>query len=161
MRGVWRITNLLCAVLAVAGVGTGNAAAQTQPNVVLVLTDDQRWDTLNVMPTVQSRLVDRGVTFENAFVTNALCCPSRATYLTGQYSHSTGVYLNTGPRGGLRRSTTPRRSPRGSTMPATDGVHRQVSDGYVGPDVPPGWDRWVAYSRAERLLLLSAQRRRC
>ena len=70
MRGVWRITILLCAVLAVALLGTGTAAAQSRPNLVLVLTDDQRWDTLSVMPTVQSRLVDRGVTFENAFVVN-------------------------------------------------------------------------------------------
>ena len=84
---------MLGAVLAVALVGSGTAEAQTRPNVVLVLTDDQRWDTLNVMPTVQRRLVARGVTFTNAFVTNALCCPSRASYLTGRYSHGTGVYV--------------------------------------------------------------------
>ena len=113
---------MLCAVLAVALIGTGNAEAQTRPNVVLVLTDDQRWDTLNVMPTVQSRLVARGVTFTNAFVVNPVCCPSRASTLTGRYSHSTGVYNNGGPYRGLAllsaRARAPR-SPPGSKAAAT------------------------------------------
>jgi N-acetylglucosamine-6-sulfatase len=149
VRGVWRITILFCAVLAVALIGSANAGAQAQPNIVLVLTDDQRWDTLNVMPTVQSRLVNRGVTFRNAFVTNALCCPSRATYLTGQYSHSTGVYLNTGPRGGVGSFDD------SSTIATwlhdagyTTALIGRYLNGYIGPSVPPGWDRWVAYSGA-------------
>jgi arylsulfatase A-like enzyme len=147
LRGVWRISTLLCAVLAVALIGTGNAEAQTRPNVVLVLTDDQRWDTLNVMPRVQRRLVARGVTFTNAFVTNALCCPSRATFLTGQYSHSTGVYLNTGPRGGVGAFDD------SSTIATwlhdagyTTALIGKYLNGYVGPSVPPGWDQWVAFS---------------
>jgi N-acetylglucosamine-6-sulfatase len=147
VRGVWRITTLLCAVLAVALIGSGSAGAQTQPNILLVLTDDQRWDTLSVMPRVQSRLVRRGVTFRNAFVTNALCCPSRATYLTGQYSHSTGVYLNTGPRGGAASFDD------SSTIATwlddagyTTALVGRYLNGYVGTRVPPGWDRWFAYS---------------
>jgi N-acetylglucosamine-6-sulfatase len=147
LRGVWRISTLLCAVLAVALIGTGNAEAQTQPNIVLVLTDDQRWDTLDVMPRVQSRLVARGVTFTSAFVTNALCCPSRATFLTGQYSHSTGVYLNTGSRGGVGAFDD------SSTIATwlhdagyTTALIGKYLNGYVGPSVPPGWDRWVAFS---------------
>jgi N-acetylglucosamine-6-sulfatase len=150
VRGVWRFITLLCAVLAVALIGTGNAEAQARPNVVLVLTDDQRWDTLNVMPTVQSRLVARGVTFRNAFATNALCCPSRATFLTGQYSHSTGVYLNTGPRGGAGAFDD------SSTIATwlhdagyTTALVGKYLNGYVGPTVPPGWDRWVAFSGSQ------------
>jgi N-acetylglucosamine-6-sulfatase len=149
VRGVWLTITLLGAVIAVALVGTGDAAAQSPPNVVLVLTDDQRWDTLGFMPTVQSQLVDRGVTFENAFVTNALCCPSRATFLTGKYSHSTGVYLNTGPRGGVGAFDD------SSTIATwlddagyTTALVGRYLNGYVGPAVPPGWDRWVAYSGA-------------
>src|SRR4051794_3073440 len=48
-----------------------------QPNIVMILTDDQRWDTLSYMPTVESELVGHGVTFTNAFVENPACCPSR------------------------------------------------------------------------------------
>jgi arylsulfatase A-like enzyme len=146
VRGVWRITTLLCAVLAVALVGTGNAEAQTRPNVVLVLTDDQRWDTLNVMPTVQSQLVARGVTFSNAFVTNALCCPSRATFLTGRYSHSTGVYVNTGPRGGAAFDDSSTIATWLRAAGYTTALVGKYLNGYVGPTPPPGWDRWVAFS---------------
>src|SRR6185436_18335919 len=58
-----------------------------RPNLVIVLSDDQRWDTIDathqspvrpgpVMPTVTEKLIDEGVLFPNAFVTTALCCPS-------------------------------------------------------------------------------------
>ena len=65
-----------------------------EPNIVLILTDDQRFDTLWAMPTVQSQLVAKGIEFTKGYVSNAVCCPSRSTILTGQYSHLTGVYTN-------------------------------------------------------------------
>jgi arylsulfatase A-like enzyme len=149
VRGVWRLITLLFAVLAVALVGTGYAEAQARPNVVLVLTDDQRWDTLNVMPTVQSQLVDRGVTFENAFVVNPVCCPSRASTLTGRYSHSTGVYNNGGPFGGWG-SFRPREASTIATWLQEGGYRTgffgKYLNNYGGPFVPPGWTRWVAFS---------------
>src|SRR5213594_443941 len=74
-------------------------AASQPPNVVVIVTDDQRWDSLDVVPIVQRELVGHGVTFANAFVSNPLCCPSRASILTGDYSHSTGVYRQIPPFG--------------------------------------------------------------
>src|SRR4029453_11671046 len=102
--GVLALALALVAACEGAGLGTPTAAARTgkPPNVVLVLTDDQRWDTLRTMPTVQKELVAYGVTFTNSFVANPLCCPSRSSIFTWQYSHSTGVYLNAGPHGGFR-----------------------------------------------------------
>ena len=77
------------------------AKAQTaQPNIVIILTDDQRWDTLRRMPQLQDLLVDRGVRYSNAMVPTSLCCPSRASLLRGQYAHSTGVWSNGPPTGG-------------------------------------------------------------
>src|SRR5215204_4623728 len=82
---------LVCGVLAAAfpiaaaapSLGHAPLAAQTatKPNIIVVLTDDQRWDLLGFMPRVKARLVDRGVTFSKAFVTTSLCCPSRASIL--------------------------------------------------------------------------------
>lgn len=121
-------------------------AASTAPNVVLILTDDQRWDTLAAMPTVQRELAGRGVAFANAFVVNPLCCPSRASTLTGGYSHSTGVYLNTGPRGlpALRDESTL------ATWLDDAGYETafvgKYLNGYARTDPPPGWDRWVAFT---------------
>ena len=68
------------------------------PNTVLLDMDIQ----FGLGFMVRSDLVAHGVTFTNAFVVNSLCCPSRTSILTGQYSHSTGVYSNNGPYGGYQ-----------------------------------------------------------
>ena len=84
-----------------------------QPNIVVILTDDQRWDSLSLMPTVESELVGNGLTFTNAFVENPLCCPSRTSFLTGLDSHSTGIYANDAPYGGFSMfDDQPRLPPR-------------------------------------------------
>ena len=101
--GVHRLLALLIVGVALLSAVSG-AAAATRPNILFVLTDDQRFDTLCAMPTVQRELVGKGVKFTNAFVVNALCCPSRASILTGLYSHSTDVYGNNGQDGGFPRS---------------------------------------------------------
>ena len=78
-----------------AGVGaTFAAAAVTRPNILLIVTDDQKDGTVTpqIMPNVTRYLIQGGVTFDNAFITDSWCCPSRASILTGQYSHTNGVY---------------------------------------------------------------------
>jgi N-acetylglucosamine-6-sulfatase len=72
-----------------------------RPNIVVILTDDQRRETLTYMPAVQRLLVDRGTRYTQAMVPTSLCCPSRATILTGRYAHSTKVFGN-GDVGGAR-----------------------------------------------------------
>jgi N-acetylglucosamine-6-sulfatase len=144
-RGLWILLPLLACLLALPG--QAEAQVGEPPNIVLVLTDDQRWDTLGVMPTVQNELVAQGVSFSNAFVTNPVCCPSRSTILTGRYSHGTGVYSNSGPNGGFKafddRSTL-------ATWLDSDGYQTALIGkylvGYSGSYIPRGWDRWVAFS---------------
>jgi arylsulfatase A-like enzyme len=123
-----------------------------QPNIVLIVSDDQRYDELSHMPNVQSDLIDRGVNFSNAFVSNPLCCPSRVSILTGQYSHSSGVYSNDGDYGGF-----PAFGGDDSTIATwlddagydTGLVGKYLN--HYGPGasyIPPGWDRWVAFNDA-------------
>lgn len=66
------------------------------PNIVLVLTDDQRWDTLWAMPFLQDLVFDRGIEFANSFTSTSLCCPDRASIFTGLYAHNHGVTSNAG-----------------------------------------------------------------
>src|SRR5919109_799954 len=65
------------------------AQAPGPPNILLIVTDDQRADSPRVMPTLLNEIAGHGIRFRKAFVPNALCCPSRASILTGLYSHST------------------------------------------------------------------------
>jgi arylsulfatase A-like enzyme len=120
-------------------------ASNRPPNIVLVLTDDQRWDMLGRMPKVQRRLVDHGIKFKRAFVVNSFCCPSRATILTGQYSHSTGVYNVEPPHGGFvsfhDQSTVVTWLHAAGYRTALIGKYL---NGYSGTYIPPGWDRWFA-----------------
>jgi hypothetical protein len=74
----------------------------TAPNIVMILADDQRYDELSYLPNVQNLLMANGLTFTNAFVSNPDCCPSRASTLTGEYSHLTDIYRNDSPHGGYR-----------------------------------------------------------
>ena len=74
-----------------------------RPNIVLVVTDDQRVDELRAMPRTQRRIQRRGTTFTHALSPYPLCCPARASILTGQYAHNHGVRANVPPRGGFTK----------------------------------------------------------
>ncbi|MDP9330338.1 MAG: sulfatase-like hydrolase/transferase [Actinomycetota bacterium] len=128
------------------------------------MTDDQGWDTatLEAMPHLTRILANNpSITYANSFVPNSMCCPSRASTLTGDYSHTTGVFGNKGSWGGFGAFTP---APEGhSTSSVNDtttiatGMHDagyrtaligKYLNGYPGGKhwnyVPPGWDRWFA-----------------
>ncbi len=130
------------------------AQEEDPPSILLIVTDDQRWDTLWSMPEVQRSLVERGVTFSESFTTSSLCCPSRASILTGQYPHTTGVYRQGPPYGGFKSfddTTTIATALRaggyrtGFFGKYLDSFQSDALAGYV----PPGWDRWVAFVHSE------------
>jgi N-acetylglucosamine-6-sulfatase len=133
-------------------------ATATRPNIVFILTDNQRWDTLAGMPKVRSNLVDRGVKFSDALVENPWCCPSRASILTGQYSHTTGVYTNTSPDGGFPafndRSTIATWLRNSGYATALVGKYLNGYGSHLDrcrcTYIPPGWDRWVGLKQLRR-----------
>lgn len=128
--------------------GEENSSSE-RPNIILVMTDDQDAASAEHMPHLQSLFVERGADFENAFVTNALCCPSRATMLRGQYSHNHGIVGNEWPMGGFRKfrasgvesSTVATRLKSAGYRTAYFGKYL---NGYASTHVPPGWDEWNA-----------------
>jgi len=130
---------------------TGSGSA---PNVVVVLLDDLDQLTMpywEAMPKTRARLADRGLVFENSFVSAPECCPSRATNLTGNYPHNTGVYDATGPDGGYPTFTL---SGAEQATVATRLHAAGYRTSFVGKylngyeldydTVPPGWDDWFA-----------------
>ncbi len=134
------------------------AAAPTDRGVVLVIVDDMRADEMRVMPKTRAWLQDSGARFTNAYAPTPLCCPARATILTGQYAHNHGVMDNnsTPPHPG---SVTAFDDSRTLATVLDDSVYT----GYVGkylnrygePNgigssyVPPGWDHWWPGTKGE------------
>jgi N-acetylglucosamine-6-sulfatase len=120
-----------------------------RPNVVVLMTDDQTLESMRVMPGVRRTLAERGTMFSRSFVSFSLCCPSRATFLTGQYAHNHGVVGNRPPTGGYgaleAAETLPVWLRRAGylTMHVGKFLNRYGMDG-PPTDVPPGWDEWHA-----------------
>src|SRR5262245_58532406 len=77
--------------------------ALATPNIVVIMTDDDAVNTLALQPKVQSLLVEKGVSFTNAYSALSSCCPDRATLLRGQFPHNHGVTTNEPPNGGWAR----------------------------------------------------------
>jgi N-acetylglucosamine-6-sulfatase len=136
----------------------GPNAAPLRPNIVFILTDDQRFDTVDtthsidgvtpVMPTVMSEIVGKGVSFQSSFVTTDLCAPSRSSLLAAKYAHTTGVHDNGGADGGFGAFDD------SSTVAVWlhaagyhTGIYGKYLNGY-GPAAPyqaPGWDEWHVF----------------
>ncbi len=85
---------LLIAALLMQSCATLPRLDEKRPNFLIILTDDQRYDTMSYMPVTQATLFDQGVSFTHAYDTTPLCCPARASILTGEYAHNTGVHTN-------------------------------------------------------------------
>src|SRR5215208_4593363 len=125
-----------------------------QPNIVFILADDMRKDDLKYMPNTTALLQSTGMTFENAFVSNTLCCPSRATIMRGQYSHNTGVWSNsssdsssTTAGGWLVYQQYGNEADNVATRLQAagykTGLFGKYLNGYDNTTYrPPGWDRW-------------------
>jgi arylsulfatase A-like enzyme len=128
-----------------------------QPNIVLIMTDDEDVAIHEFMPKTKALLEDRGTTFDHFFVTYPLCCPSRASILRGQYAHNTHIVGNEPPWGGfekfrhlgLEESTV-------ATWLQEAGYHTAMIGKYLNryvPErdgVPPGWDEWYVGGNAHR-----------
>lgn len=119
-------------------------------DVVLIVTDDQAWHTLQFMPHTNALIGDAGVRFSRAFATTPLCCPSRSSILKGQYAHNHGVLGNTAPLGGAGRFND---ASTLATWLKSEGYHTGLFGKYLNgyaqltpwPYVPPGWVDWRAF----------------
>jgi len=145
-----RILLVCLAALAVAAPAHARpvtAADDGRPNILVVMTDDQALDDVRLMPNVRRLLAREGTTFADAVDSYPLCCPARATFITGQYAHNHGVAGNFYPYGwyGMkgRGNTLPRWLQRSGYRTALIG---KWLNGYGSRDghgeVPKGFDIW-------------------
>jgi arylsulfatase A-like enzyme len=141
--------------------GHGSGTASGRPNIVFVLTDDLSMNLLRFMPHVRA-MERNGLTFKQYFVSDSLCCPSRASIFTGNFPHDTRVFGNAGPNAGFQtfykrgeeRHTFAEALQRAGYVTAMMGKYL---NGYMqtrhrfaflartnvpATYVPPGWNEW-------------------
>ena len=125
------------------------------PNIVLILTDDQRADELGEMDVVRSEIADKGVTLSRGFVSTPNCCPSRASFLTGLYSQHSGVWTNgegLNPHyGGYQAFQANGNETRTIAYVLNQvGYRTGLAGKYLNEmwdnPIPSGWDSWAAFA---------------
>ncbi|MEA3275334.1 MAG: sulfatase-like hydrolase/transferase, partial [Pseudomonadota bacterium] len=146
-------------LLSLPAVQVSAAEAISRPNIIVIMADDLDTASLRaalelqspefpdgLMPHLKRFVVEPGVEFAESFVTFPLCCPSRATYLTGLYPHNHNVLGNLPPAGGFYRFDDT------STI-ATWLLAGGYRTGHIGKYlngyqdatyVPPGWSDWYS-----------------
>jgi arylsulfatase A-like enzyme len=138
--------------IAVATAWSENAAqaepSSGRPNIVVFMTDDETVAELGGMPHTRRLIERQGVRFARSYVSYPVCCPSRATYLTGQYAHNHGVMGLYPPTGGYgrfdKRNALPVWLQRAGYHTAHLGKFLNGYGDQEPADVPPGWSDWHA-----------------
>jgi len=117
-----------------------------RPNIVFVMTDDETLENMKVMRDTRRLLGDQGATFNQYVVSYSLCCPSRATMLTGEYAHNNRVLDNKWPNGGYYRFRPQNSLPVWLQDAGYYTAHvGKFLNGYGKRnrrEVPPGWNQW-------------------
>nr|CAB3250160.1 N-acetylglucosamine-6-sulfatase [Phallusia mammillata] len=146
---------LLCALCSVFSEPSQKVRFKTSPNIVFILTDDQDeiLGGMTPMENVRKLLQEQGTTFSNMFTPTPICCPSRASILTGQYSHNHDT-VNNSISGNCSspywQNTAEQKTFAVSAQAA--GYKTYFAGKYLnqygttnagGPEhVPPGWNEW-------------------
>jgi arylsulfatase A-like enzyme len=152
MNGRHVVLALLLLLLLLLG-PTGPGAQDDRPNFLIVMADDLDFSLMEYMPRTRALIADQGMAFARFFVSVSLCCPSRATLLTGRYAHNHGVTDNVPPEGGYIQFR-----PHENQTLATELQRRGYRTGLIGKyfngygevigeppwPVPPGWSVWRA-----------------
>ena len=115
--------------------------AETPPNILVIMTDDQRRDSLVAMPNVMRWMGEQGTQFTEGYVTTPSCCPARAATLTGRYNHNNGVVTQDGPP--FNEDTSIAKY-LGDAGYATAHIGKYVHY-YDLNERAPHWDRWTYY----------------
>lgn len=150
---------IFCNIIHAATPGP-NLVAGSRPNIVVIVADDLDNNLFNTavdagfLPTIKRLFIDNGIEFSSSYVTNSVCCPSRATFLTGQYTHNHGknhrlsTFNDTSTIATWLSTAGYYTGFVGKYLNGYNGTYDANNDGEIDPTetkyVPPGWDDWQA-----------------
>ncbi len=123
----------------VGDAGGGNDG--DRPNILVIMTDDQRRDSMVEMPLTRSLIGNKGTTYNQAYVTTPSCCPARATAMSGQYVHNHGTIHQQGPAFDESQSLQAILKRNGYR---TGHIGKYVHYYNLATEAP-NWDRWTHY----------------
>lgn len=138
MKTIQRIFFFALAAILIAACRGLPRINDTRPNFLIIVTDDQRYDTMEYMLNAQELIFDQGVTFSRGYITTPFCCPSRASILTGMYAHNHGVHVNEDP---LEFGTVVDDLYRNGYFTGLVGKYLNSWNG----DMRPEFDYWVSF----------------
>ncbi|XP_055374785.1 N-acetylglucosamine-6-sulfatase-like [Condylostylus longicornis] len=135
------ITNTICVI-----VKTGATVNNKDPNIILILTDDQDFVLQGLFPMIQAQkhIALKGITFMNAFTSSPICCPSRASLLSGLYAHNTKTKNNSVAGGCYSNHWKSHIEPKSLPVQLKNEGYQTFFAGkylneYNSVKVPPGW----------------------
>jgi arylsulfatase A-like enzyme len=143
------LAGLSIGVFAAVAAATSTAAAGPgqggRPNILFIVTDDQRAETLDVMPKTKALFANQGIRFPNAYATTPTCCPSRASIFTGLYAHNHGVKHNN--QGALLdHDLTLQRQLKEHGY--RTGIFGKILNNWTITQSPPFFDRWAIFNNS-------------
>lgn len=144
-----RLSKWFLPILVFVSISVRLSAQQTKkPNIIFILTDDYATNLVDFMPNLKA-MQKEGVTFNNYYVSNSLCCPSRSTIFTGMLPHNTGVETNTKPNGGYDAYMEKGNAEKSfSVALQTAGYRTAMMGKFLNGYLPnkfaplPGWSDW-------------------
>ncbi|MGB2696136.1 MAG: sulfatase [Dehalococcoidia bacterium] len=147
------LTLFVLGLAAACSSGSGSAPAHSKPNIVVIVTDDADTASFAYTPKTKAALLDQGTFFPNFFITLSLCCPSRVTFLRGQYAHNHRVLTSGPPDGGFTAFQQHQLDDSTVATWLQDAGYRtaligKYLNGYPKDSnrsyIPPGWSEWYA-----------------
>jgi len=131
-----------------------------RPNILFIMVDDldAALGTTDFMPNLEEQLINQGLSFEQFFIPTPVCCPSRVTFLTGQYTRNHQVYMNEPPEGSFQKFNLlgSEASTVATWLSAADyrtGFMGKYMNHYPFPEnktyVPPGWTEWYSPAKGK------------
>lgn len=144
---------LLVALLGIIGCSP-ITSSPPRPNIIVIITDDQNYQTVAMMPILQAELAAKGIVFDQAFTSISKCCPARTSLLRGQYTHNHQIWANQPPNGGFQRFQELRLEDSTlATWLQAAGYRTALIGKYLNgyPSetnvtyVPTGWDQWFGW----------------